>query len=167
MSKAIPKEGMALLKEASEMFSETGCVLGIDGEEMPAETIVPAAKEYIRDIDDPEAIYDPAIWDTSGFALILSAAGDTRALHHQRCLTALQRWARRRTYDNPHESAAGNVDPGSAGGPRRASNLPQHRNTLRSARQSARALGDTVLGNDMIHTARRRAGLTSFPRRLL
>ena len=37
MSKAIPKECMALLKEASEMFSETGCVPGIAGEEVPAE----------------------------------------------------------------------------------------------------------------------------------
>jgi hypothetical protein len=73
MSKAIPKECMALLKEASEMFSETGCVPGIDGEEVPAETIVPEAKEYISEtIDDPEAIYDPEIWDTSGFALVLS-----------------------------------------------------------------------------------------------
>ena len=44
MGKAIPKECMALLKEASEMFSETGCVPGIDGEEVPAETIVPDAK---------------------------------------------------------------------------------------------------------------------------
>jgi len=73
MSKAIPKECMALLKEASEMFSETGCVPGIDGEEVPAETIVPDAKEYISEtIDDPEAIYDPEIWETSGFALVLS-----------------------------------------------------------------------------------------------
>src|SRR5258708_19814049 len=73
MSKAIPKECMALLKEASEMFSETGCVPGIDGEEVPAETIVPDAKEYISEtIDDPQAIYDPEIWDTSGFALVLS-----------------------------------------------------------------------------------------------
>ena len=64
---------MALLKEASEMFSETGCVPGIDGEEVPAETIVPDAKEYISEtIDDPEAIYDPEIWNTSGFALVLS-----------------------------------------------------------------------------------------------
>ena len=40
MSKAIiTKDDMALLKEASEMFSETGCVRGIDGEEVPAETI--------------------------------------------------------------------------------------------------------------------------------
>ena len=53
MSKVIPKERMALLKEASEMFSETGCVPGIDGEEVPAETIVPNAKEYISEaIDD-------------------------------------------------------------------------------------------------------------------
>jgi len=36
MSKAIPKECMALLNEASEMFSETGCVPGIDGEEVAA-----------------------------------------------------------------------------------------------------------------------------------
>ncbi len=73
MSKAIPKECMALLKEASEMFHETGCVPGIAGEEVPAETIVPDAKEYISEtIDDPEAIYDPEIWDTSGFALVLS-----------------------------------------------------------------------------------------------
>jgi len=60
MSKEIPKECMALLKEASDMFSETGCVPGIDGEEVPAETLVPDAKEYISEtIDDPEAIYDP------------------------------------------------------------------------------------------------------------
>ena len=73
MSKAIPKECLALLKEASEMFSETGCVPGIDGEEVPAETIVLDAKEYISEtIDDPEAIYDPEIWNTSGFALVLS-----------------------------------------------------------------------------------------------
>ena len=36
------------------MFSETGCVPGIDGEEVPAETIVPDAMEYIAEtIDDP------------------------------------------------------------------------------------------------------------------
>ena len=49
------------------MFSETGCVPGIDGEEVPAETIVPNAKEYISEtIDDPEAIYDPEIWIHQG-----------------------------------------------------------------------------------------------------
>ena len=69
LSKSISKECMALLKEASEMFSETGCVPGIDGEEVAAETIVPDVKGYISEtIDDPEAIYDPAIWDTPGFA---------------------------------------------------------------------------------------------------
>jgi len=31
---------MALLKEASEMFEETGCVPGIDGEQVPAQTVV-------------------------------------------------------------------------------------------------------------------------------
>jgi len=83
MSKAIPKEGMALLKEASEMFNETGCVPGIDGEEVPAETIVPDVKEYISEtIDDSEAIYDPEIWDTSGFALVLSWLAQK---WHQRC----------------------------------------------------------------------------------
>jgi hypothetical protein len=71
--KAIPKECMALLKEASEMFDETGCVSGVDGEQVPAERIVPDAKEYISEtIDDPETIYDPEIWDTPGFALVLS-----------------------------------------------------------------------------------------------
>src|SRR5215471_9701894 len=64
---------MALPKEASEMFEETGCVPGIDGEQVPAQTIVPDAKEYISEtIDDPEASYDPAIWDTPGFALVVS-----------------------------------------------------------------------------------------------
>jgi hypothetical protein len=73
MSKAITKECTALLKEASELFDETGCVPGIDGEQVPAETIVPEAKEYISEtIDDPETAYDPQIWDTPGFALVLS-----------------------------------------------------------------------------------------------
>ena len=49
MRKAITKEDMALLKEASEMFNETGCVPGIDGEQVPAERIVPDAKEYISE----------------------------------------------------------------------------------------------------------------------
>jgi hypothetical protein len=58
-------------------------VPGIDGEEVPAETIVPDVKEYISEtIDDPEAIYDPAIWDTSGFALVLSWLAQK---WHQRC----------------------------------------------------------------------------------
>jgi hypothetical protein len=73
MRKTITKECMALLKEASEMFDETGCVLGIDGEQVPAERIVPDAKEYISEtIDDPETIFDPKIWDAPGFALVLS-----------------------------------------------------------------------------------------------
>ena len=73
MSKAITKERMALLNEASEMFDETGCVPGIDGEEVPAERIVPDVKDYISEtIDDPEAIYDPEIWNTPGFTLVLS-----------------------------------------------------------------------------------------------
>jgi hypothetical protein len=63
---------MALLKEASEMFEETGCVPGSDGEEVPAETMVPDAKEYILEtINDPEASYDPEIWDKPGFTLVL------------------------------------------------------------------------------------------------
>ena len=73
MKYAIPKECMTLLKEASEMFEETGCVPGIDGEPVPAQTMVPDVKEYISEtIDDPQAIYDPKIWDTPGFALVVS-----------------------------------------------------------------------------------------------
>jgi hypothetical protein len=73
MSKAITKECMALLKDASEMFDETGCVPGIDGEQVPAETIVPDAKTYILEtIDEPETMYNAEIWDTPGFALVLS-----------------------------------------------------------------------------------------------
>jgi hypothetical protein len=37
MRKAITTEEMTLLKEASEMFNETGCVPGSDGEQVPAE----------------------------------------------------------------------------------------------------------------------------------
>ena len=84
MSKAvITKDDMALLKEAGEMFNETGCVPGIDGEQVPAERIVPEVKEYISEtIDDPEAIYDPEIWDTPGFTLVLSWLAQK---WHQRC----------------------------------------------------------------------------------
>ena len=72
MRKVITKEEMALLNEASEMFNQTGCVPGIDGEQVPVERIVPDAKEYILEaIDDAEAIYDPEIWDTPGFTLVL------------------------------------------------------------------------------------------------
>jgi len=64
MSRVITKEESVLLNEASEMFHETGCVPGIDGEQVPAERIVPDAKEYILEtIDDPEIMYDPEIWD--------------------------------------------------------------------------------------------------------
>jgi hypothetical protein len=83
MSKAITKEDMALLEEASEMFNETGCVPGMDGEPVPAESIVPDVKEYISEtIDDPEAIYDPEIWDTPGFTLVLSWLAQK---WHQKC----------------------------------------------------------------------------------
>ena len=84
MSKAIiTKDDMALLKEASEMFDETGCVPGFDGEQVPAERIVPDAKEYISEtIDDPETIYDPEIRDTPGLALVLSWLAQK---WHRRC----------------------------------------------------------------------------------
>jgi hypothetical protein len=73
MGNALTKEDRTLLERASEMFDETGCVPGFDGEEVPAETMVPNAKEYILEtIDDPEAFYDPEIWDTPGFTLVLS-----------------------------------------------------------------------------------------------
>jgi len=83
MIKAITKEETALLKEAGEMFNETGCVPGIDGEQVPAETIVPDAKQYILEaIDDPEAIYNSQIWDTPGFTLVLFWLAQK---WHQRC----------------------------------------------------------------------------------
>jgi hypothetical protein len=74
MSKAIiTKDDMALLKEAGEMFNETGCVPGIDGEQVPAERIVPDAKEYISEsIDNPEVLCDSETWDRPGFTLVLS-----------------------------------------------------------------------------------------------
>ena len=91
MRKTITKEEMALLKEATEMFNETGCVPGIDGEQVPAERIVPEVKQYVSEtIDNPEAIYDPEIWDTPGFTLILSWLAQK---WHQRC----QKLAHRRS----------------------------------------------------------------------
>jgi hypothetical protein len=73
MSNALTKEARTLLEKASEMFDETGCVPGFDGEEVPAETMVPNAKHYILEtINDPEAFYDPEIWDMPGFTLVLS-----------------------------------------------------------------------------------------------
>ena len=65
MTKAITKKERALLKEASEMFNETGCVPGIDGEQVPAESLVPDAK------------------DAPGFTLVLSWLAQK---WHQRCL---------------------------------------------------------------------------------
>src|SRR5262245_60721324 len=83
MRRVITKDCMALLEEASEMFNETGCVPGIDGEQVPAQRIVPDAKEYISEtIDDPETIYDPVIWGTPGFALVLSWLAQK---WHRRC----------------------------------------------------------------------------------
>jgi hypothetical protein len=73
MGNALTKEARTLLEKASEMFEETGCVPGFDGEEVPAETMVPDAKDYILEtINDPETLYDPEIWDTPGFTLVLS-----------------------------------------------------------------------------------------------
>jgi hypothetical protein len=96
MSAAITKEDMALLKEAGEMFNETGCVPGIDGELVPAESMVPDVKEYISEtIDDPETIYDPEIWDTPRFTLVLSWLAQK---WHQRC----HKLAHRRT-QNPEQ----------------------------------------------------------------
>jgi hypothetical protein len=86
MSKAITitKNEMALLEEASEMFNETGCVPGIDGEQVPAEKIVPDVKKYISEtISNPDTIYDPQIWDTPGFTLVLSWLAQK---WHQKCL---------------------------------------------------------------------------------
>jgi hypothetical protein len=55
------------------MFDETGCVPGIDGEEVRAETMVPDVKEYISEsIDNPEVLCDLETWDRAGFTLVLS-----------------------------------------------------------------------------------------------
>ena len=84
MSKVITKKERSLLEEASEMFEETGSVPGIDGEQVPAERIVPDVKKYISEtIDDPEAQYDPEIWDAPGFALVLSWLAQK---WHRKCL---------------------------------------------------------------------------------
>jgi hypothetical protein len=70
MSKATTKEVRALLETASDMFDETGCVPGIDGEEVRAETMVPDAKEYISEsIDNPEVLCDSETWDRRGLRL--------------------------------------------------------------------------------------------------
>ena len=94
MRKVITKEEMAALNEASEMFNETGCVLGIDGEQVPAERMVPDAN-ILEAIDDAEATYDPVIWDTPGFTLVLFWLAQK---WQQRCY----RLADRRT-NNPEE----------------------------------------------------------------
>jgi len=84
VTKAITTEERALLKEASEMFNETGCVPGIDGEQVPAESLVPDVKKYISEtIDNPQTMYDPEMWDAPGFMLVLSWLAQK---WHQRCL---------------------------------------------------------------------------------
>jgi hypothetical protein len=40
---------------------------------VPAERIVPDARQYILEAIDAEATYDPEIWDTPGFALVFLA----------------------------------------------------------------------------------------------
>ena len=83
MSKAKTKEYEALLEKVSEMFDEAGCVPGIDGEEVLAEKFVAEAKKYISEtIDDPEALYDPEIWNRPGFTLVLSWLAQK---WHQKC----------------------------------------------------------------------------------
>jgi hypothetical protein len=71
MSKTATKPVMALLETASEMFDETGCVPGTDGEEVRA--VVPEAKEYISEsIDNPDVLCDSEKWNRPGFTLVLS-----------------------------------------------------------------------------------------------
>ena len=83
MSKAKTKEYEALAKKVGELLDEAGCMRDMDGEEVLAETLVPEAKEYIAEtIDDPEALYDPEIWDRPGFTLVLSWLAQK---WHQKC----------------------------------------------------------------------------------
>ena len=74
MIKLTTKEDVALLvAEASEIFEETGCVPDGDGKKVPAETIVPHAKQYILEtIDNPKARYNTTIWHSPGYTLVLS-----------------------------------------------------------------------------------------------
>ena len=73
MNKVRNKEYKALLKKVSEIFDEADNLFGIDGEGSLAVRIVPDAKEYISEsIDNPEERYDPEIWDTPGFTLVVS-----------------------------------------------------------------------------------------------
>ena len=74
MSKTITKGDIALLvANASEMFDETGRVPGLDGEEVPAEGMVPHAKQYISEtIDDSKALCDSKTLDTPGLTLVIS-----------------------------------------------------------------------------------------------
>jgi hypothetical protein len=82
MSKAKTKEYETLLKKVGDMVDETGCVPVIDEEEALGR-LVPEAKEYISEtIDDPEALYDPEIWNRPGFALVLSWLAQK---WHQKC----------------------------------------------------------------------------------
>lgn len=71
MIKLTTKEDVELLvADASEMFEETGCVPDVDGKKVPAETIVPHAKQYILEtIDKPKASYDTEIWHSPGYTL--------------------------------------------------------------------------------------------------
>jgi len=73
MSKTTTKEVRALLETASEMFDETGCVPGINGEEVRADAMLPEAREYISEsIDNPEVLCDSETLDRPGFTLVLS-----------------------------------------------------------------------------------------------
>jgi len=84
VSKVLTTKERILLQEASEMFDETGCVPGTDGQQVPAERIVPDVKKYISDtIEDPETMYDPEIWEAPGFALVLSWLAQK---WHRKCL---------------------------------------------------------------------------------
>ena len=91
MSKAKTKEYEALAKKVGELLDEAGCMRDMDGEEVLAETLVPEAKEYIAEtIDDPEALYDPEIWDRPGFTLVLSWLAQKKAPKMPKTCTARQ-----------------------------------------------------------------------------
>jgi hypothetical protein len=59
---------------------------------VPAESIVPEAKEYISEtIDDPEVMYEPEVWDMPGFTLVLSWLAQK---WHRKCLGLVPRGSR-------------------------------------------------------------------------
>jgi hypothetical protein len=67
------------------MFEETGCVPDVDGAKVPAETIVPHAKQYILEtIDNPKASYNATIWHSPGYFVAADRVASTGGFEAER-----------------------------------------------------------------------------------